>query len=42
MVWLYFSALRRLAQAIRAAGEEAAQEDIALGLMLTVAVIEIS
>jgi hypothetical protein len=40
MVWLYFSALRRLVQTIRSAGEEAAQEDIALCLMLTVAVIE--
>jgi len=40
MVWLYFSALRRRVQAIQAAGSEAAQEDIALCLMLTVAVIE--
>lgn len=41
MVWLYFSALRRRVQGIQAAGNEATEEDIALCLMLTVAVVEI-
>lgn len=40
MVWLYFSALRRLVLSIQAAGNEAAREDIALCLMLTVTVVE--
>lgn len=40
MVWLYFSSLRRLVQTIYSAGDEAAREDIALCLMITVTVIE--
>jgi hypothetical protein len=40
MVWLYFSALRRLVQTVRTAGENAAREDVALCLMLTVTVVE--
>ncbi|PIT02733.1 hypothetical protein TSA1_19730 [Bradyrhizobium nitroreducens] len=40
MVWLYFSALQRRVQAIQATGNGAAQADIALCLMLTVAVVE--
>jgi hypothetical protein len=40
MVWLYFSAIQRRVQAIQASGSDAAQEDIALCLILAVAVIE--